>query len=93
MSDAFAEEVAKERQTMPSGPPVENRSITISATLQPDGSVDFTIPKNKIVSHGLIGMLSAELAKMEVIQMLNQAKKANGAHGGMGGLMKRMNGG
>ena len=97
MSDEMAEKVEQERQTMPSGAPTENRSVTIigfdSATLQPDGSVEFTIPKNKLVANGLVGMLATELAKMEVVQMMAQAQKAHGANSGINGLMKRMQGG
>lgn len=91
MSDEMAERVEQEKITTPES--VGGRSVTLSATLHPNGQVEFSIPKNKIVAHGLVGMLSAELAKMEVFQMLAKSQDALKSRGGIDGLLKRMNGG
>ena len=92
MSDAMAERVESEKpQETP--PVTDGRSISLSATLHPNGQVEFSIPKNKIVANGLVGMLSVELAKMEVMQMLAQAQQSSASRQGINGLLKRMNGG
>ena len=91
MSDEIAQQF--KAQIPPEKTAPQGRSITISATLHPDGQVEFTIPKNKLVAQGLVGMLSAELAKMEVIQTVAATQQAAASWQGLNGLLKRMNGG
>ena len=92
MSDELAEQrAAEETPRMTSEP--SGRSVTLSATLHTNGQVEFTIPKNKIVAHGLAGMVQAELAKMETMQKIVPLLEAQKSHGGINGLLKRMNGG
>ena len=93
MSDEMAERVEAERAT-PAPQESMGRSVTLSATMHPNGQVEFAIPKNKIVAHGLNGMIAAELAKMEVLQAMNALQaKETASRGGINGLLKRMNGG
>ena len=91
MSDEIAKQFAETPPKEDAAP--QGRSLMLSATLHPNGQVEFSIPKNKLVAHGLVGMLSAELAKMEVIQTVAATQQAAASWQGLNGLLKRMNGG
>ena len=68
----------------------QGRSVTLAITLHPNGQVEFSIPQNKVLAHGLLGMAQEQLAKLSTMAELQQAQQSRG---GIGGLLKRMNGG
>lgn len=87
MSDAFAEKVQQEQ---PAPPSPDGRSMTLSITLHPNGQVEFNMPMNFVLAHGLLGMASSKLALLQLVQ---EAKQQQPVKGGLEGLLKRMNGG
>ena len=87
----MSDEIAKQFQAIPNKEvtPESGRSSSLIVTLHPNGEVQFQIPANKMVAHGLLGMAQTQLAKLELLQELqSQAKAANG--GGINGLLKKM---
>ena len=87
MSDAYAERVKEDVGVPVEGAP-EGRSITLSATLHPNGQIEFVVPKNKIVAHGLVGAVQAHLAMLETMQKASEMQQTSGK--GISGLMKKM---
>ena len=89
MSDEMADRVAQESQSQASAPP--GKSITLTITLHPNGSIDFQLPmQNKVLAYGLLETARAQLDKL---YLMSEAKQAQSARGGLDGLMKRINGG
>ena len=88
MSDAVAEKFSSEKPVDAVKP--EGRSVTLSITLPPNGQIEFSIPTNKVLAHGLLGAAQEQLIKLSLMQEAGQAKAARG---GIDGFLKRMNGG
>ena len=87
MSDEYAEKVKEELQ--PVKPDVAGRSVSLTITLHPNGQIEFSMPTNKVMAHGLLGAAQEQLAKLAMMQELQQmSKSANG--GGVAGLLKKM---
>mgnify|MGYP001601223786 FL=1 len=87
MSDEYAEKVKEELQ--PVKPDVAGRSVSLTITLHPNGQIEFSMPTNKVMAHGLLGAAQEQLAKLAMMQELQQmSKAANG--GGVAGLLKKM---
>ena len=87
MSDEYAEKVKEELQ--PVKPEASGRSVSLSITLHPNGQIEFSMPTNKVMAHGLLGAAQEQLAKLAMMQELQQmSKSANG--GGVAGLLKKM---
>lgn len=78
------------QQPASNGVKPEGRSLTLSITLHPNGSVDYSLPTNKILAYGMLSMAHEQLTKMTI---LAEAQQATAARGGMAGLLKRMQGG
>ena len=95
MSDEYAEKVKEELQPVkpeasglhPNGQ--SGRNVSLSITLHPNGQIEFSMPTNKVMAHGLLGAAQEQLAKLAMMQELQQmSKAANG--GGVAGLLKKM---
>ena len=67
----------------------QGRSVTLSITLHPNGQIECSLPSNKVLAHGLLGVAGEQLAKISLMaDMEKSANLANG--GGMAGLLKKM---
>lgn len=87
MSDAYAEKSSEE---LPE-PPAQKRSVTMTITLHPDGSLELSGPlNNKLMAFGLLGAAQAQLTNVHIKSELAQQAASRG---GMNGLLRRMNGG
>ena len=89
MSDEMAEHVASERADLNSQVTQGGRSVSLTITMHPNGQIEFQMPANKVIAHGLLGVAQAQLTKIAMMQdVQQQAKSANG--GGINGLLKKM---
>lgn len=87
----MSDEVAKQFETSKPEVPQQGRSVTLTVTLHPDGSIEFQLPlNNKILCYGLIECARAQADKLYLI---DEQKKVQASRGGVPGLLKRMNGG
>lgn len=89
----MSDEVAKQFETEPfprKDVQPEGRSVSVTITLHPNGQVEFNLPSNKVLAHGLLGLAQEQLTKLSLIAEVQQAQTSRG---GMSGLLKRMNGG
>lgn len=82
MSDEYAKKVEAEPSPLPEG-----RSVSLTITLHPNGQVEYSLPSNFVLAHGLLGMASAKLTEL---MMVSDARKQNG--GGLMGLMRKATG-
>lgn len=88
----MSDEVAKqfEQEKSPSPLP-EGRSVSLTITMHPNGQVEFNIPQNLVLAHGLLGMASAKLTEL---QLISEAKRQQVARGnGVEGLLRKIRGG
>ena len=85
MSDAFAKQVEKEPSQLPDG-----RSVSLTVTMHPNGQVEYNLPTNLVLAHGLLGMAAAKLTEL---QMTMEFKTKQAARGGLDGLLRRATGG
>ena len=89
MSDEMAERVASEQAALKSQVAQGGRSVCLTITMHPNGQIEFSMPTNKVIAHGLLGVAQEQLAKIAMMQELQElAKSANG--GGIQGLLKKM---
>ena len=89
MSDDAAKHFETQTPETPGAP--QGKSVTLSVTLQPNGTVEFQLPgNNKILAYGLIELARAQLDKM---YLMSELKQATPPRGGVDGLLRRMNGG
>ena len=88
----MSDEAAKsfETSSKEDGVKPEGRSVTLSITLHPNGQIEFSLPTNKVLAHGLLGVAQEQLTKLA---MVAEAQQATSSRGGMNGLLKRMQGG
>ena len=88
----MSDEAAQHFEALPGRNDVrpEGPSVTLSITLHPNGQIEFSLPSNKVLAHGLLGVAQEQLAKLAVMVDLKQTPASRG---GMAGLLKRMNGG
>ena len=84
MSDAFAKQVEKEASPLPEG-----RSVSLTITLHPNGQIEFNMPTNSILAHGLLGRAISKLTSLEMIAEFNQSQAVRG---GLNGLLRKMGG-
>ena len=89
MSDDAAQHFSAQQPPEDGGTP-KGRSLTLSITLHPNGQIDYSLPANRVLAYGLLGMAQEQLTKMTI---LAEAQQAASSRGGMAGLLKRMNGG
>ena len=66
------------------------QKVTLSLTLHPNGQIECSLPANKVLAYGLLGIAQEQLAKHALMAEFRQMSKSNG---GIGGLLKRMKGG
>ena len=86
MSDESAEHFAK--QAIPEMLlSTDGRSVTLTITLHPNGQIEFSLPANKILAYGLLGVAQEQLTKLHLIAELQQAKASAS---GLNGLLKKM---
>ncbi len=69
----------------------QGRSVTVTITLHPNGQIEFNLPANKVLAHGLLGVAQEQLTKLTLMAELQQ--QIPKSRGGIDGLLKRMNGG
>lgn len=81
MSDKYAEKVDGEKVAVP-----DDRGVTLFS----NGQVEFKLPSNFVMAHGLLGMASAKLTEL---QMVTEFEKRQPARGGLNGLLKKATGG
>ena len=87
----MSDEIAKQFQAeTPEKDAPQGRSVTLSITLHPNGQLEFSLPRQKVVAYGLLGCAQSELDKMN---FMSDLEKQAASRGGVGGLLKRMNGG
>ena len=87
MSDEYAGKVEQEKVEPVASP--QGRSVTLSITLHPNGQIEFTLPVDKVLAHGLLGAAQEHLAMQETLGRLQQMAQA-GNGGGIAGLLKKM---
>ena len=85
MSDEFAKQVEKDASPLPDG-----RSVSLSVTMHPNGQVEYSLPTNLVLAHGLLGMAAAKLTEL---QMTMEFKTKQGVRGGLNGLLRKATGG
>ena len=88
MSDEIAKEFEAKETPQDSSP--DGRSVSLTITLHPNGQLEFNMPTNKVLAHGLLGVAQEQLIKLA---MIAEAKQAAASRGGINGLLKRMQGG
>ena len=67
----------------------QGRSINLTITLHPNRQIEFSLPTNKLLAHGLLGVAQEQLTMLAVIEKVQQmAQQSNG--GGLQGLLKKM---
>jgi len=87
----MSDETAKKFEPTPAEETTKpSRSVTLSITMHPDGAIEFSIPQNKVLAHGLLGCAQEQMTKLSLI---GEMQKAKATRGGVSGLMQRMNGG
>ena len=91
MSDDAAKHFDTEAK--PEALPTEGRSVTLSVTMHPNGQIEFSMPRNKVLAHGLLGVAQAQLAKLDVMEEVAKAQAKVQQGNSVAGLMKRMRGG
>ena len=67
----------------------QGRSVSLTITLHPNNQIEFNLPSNKILAHGLLGCAQEQLAKLAFMEELQRlGRHSNG--GGLQGLLKKM---
>ena len=86
----MSDEVAKQFEVQqPETPQTGGRSVSLTVTLHPNNQIEFNLPNNKILSHGLLGATLEQMIKLAVMAELQTlAKSANGS--GLAGLLKKL---
>lgn len=85
IANSFEEQDKSETQPNASG-----RSVSLTITMHPNGQIEFSMPSNKVLAHGLLGAAQEQLAKLAVMSDVAQAKEQIRGGNGLAGLMKRM---
>ena len=88
----MSDEVAKRFEE---SPPVATegqggRSVTLSITMHPNGQIEFSIPTNKVLAHGLLGAAQEQLAVLAFKTEIAKARALDRNGNGINGLLKRM---
>ena len=56
----------------------QGRSITLTVTMHPNGQIEFSLPANKVLAHGLLGVAQEQLTKLALMAEMKQIGEARG---------------